>query len=158
MNIVDKKKRCGHIVITILYERFCRCVFQAENETSRKVCQGDDNGDDKGDVNSTPKRPCLDSDDILHSTPVRRSSSELFDSGCTPIPAGKRAEGSASGSEQMGTEFVTPKRPPLRRLSTNTESALRHAVLTTETRVGSWICCSISSLVHGGSTSHHSNH
>ena len=115
--------------------------MQAGNEATRKTRVGDDNGDDGTDGGSTPKRPCLDSDSILHSTPVRRSSSELFDPGCTPVAAGERAEGSASRNEQTGTEFITPKRPPLRRLSTNTESALRHAILTTETRVGTCVSC-----------------
>ena len=115
--------------------------MQAGNEASRKTCVGDDNGDDGADGGSTPKRPCLDADSILHSTPVRRSSSELFDPGCTPVAAGERAEGSAIRSEQTGTEFITPKRPPLRRLSTNTESALRRAILTTETRVGTCVSC-----------------
>ena len=120
---------------------FYLCLFltltQAGHETSRKMRHGDDNGDDKGEEgSSTPKCQRLDPDGILHSTPVRRSSSELFDPGCTPVSAGQRAEGSAVGSEQPGTEFLTPKCPPLRRLSTNTQSALRRAVLSTETRVG----------------------
>ncbi|XP_053396986.1 uncharacterized protein LOC123552830 [Mercenaria mercenaria] len=70
---------------------------------------------------------------LLHSTPVlRRGSTELFEPECTPITGEKRPLGSQG---DQGGEFVTPKRiRPLRRLSTNTESTLRRAILSSQVK------------------------
>lgn len=111
------------------------------------------------DIRMSPleKQPRLDDSSQLHSTPVtRRSSSDLFDSYCTPIPSGgitpglegdgrvmSASEGSVTPTldqkeeNRSGQHFVTPKRirPPLRRLSISTESALRRAIITSQMKV-----------------------
>lgn len=71
---------------------------------------------------------------LLHSTPVlRRGSTELFEPECTPISGEKRALETQS---EQGQDFVTPKRvKPLRRLSTNTDSTLRRAILSSQLKV-----------------------
>lgn len=92
------------------------------------------------DHSSTPaKRQRLHTDRVMQSTPVRRSSRELFETGCTPIAAQdspvQAGESGVRTTEGGGREeFVTPKRPPLRRLSTNTESALRRAINTSQSK------------------------
>lgn len=81
--------------------------------------------------------------DILHSTPVmRKDSTELFELECTPIASGSGESGSQEedvipgSQEKVEQGFVTPKRiRPLRRLSTNTDKALRRALLSTQVKV-----------------------
>ena len=77
---------------------------------------------------------------VMHSTPLlRRQSTELFDSACTPITAGlgtKQSQGSNTGAGAQ--EFVTPKPGRrMRRMSTNTETTLRRALLSTHAKV--WV-------------------
>ncbi|XP_052808091.1 uncharacterized protein LOC128236972 isoform X1 [Mya arenaria] len=74
---------------------------------------------------------------ILHSTPMlRRQSTDLFESEYTPIAGSREPELSQDDSKderECQGEFVTPKRiRPLRRLSTNTETTLRRAILSTQ--------------------------
>jgi hypothetical protein len=71
---------------------------------------------------------------LLHSTPVlRRGSTDLFEPECTPITGEKRNRNS-QGDE--GSDFMTPKRiRPIRRLSTQTDSTLRKAILSSQVRV-----------------------
>ena len=107
------------------------------------------------------KQPRLDDSSQLHSTPMvkRRSSADLFEASYTPITTdrvspmldGNRLtpavdssgrvtptqEGEGHKEEQSGEGFVTPKRirPPLRRLSTNTDTSLRRAIINTQMKV-----------------------
>ena len=107
------------------------------------------------------KQPRLDDSSLLHSTPMvkRRSSADLFEASYTPIATdrvsptldGNRLtpavdssgrvtptqEGEGQKEEQSGEGFVTPKRirPPLRRLSTNTDTSLRRAIINTQMKV-----------------------
>ncbi|KAL4233690.1 DNA polymerase zeta catalytic subunit [Mactra antiquata] len=73
--------------------------------------------------------------DVLHSTPMlRRGSTELFEPDCTPISStGKRL---SESQEDATGSFLTPKRiKPLRRLSTNTDTQLRRALLTSQMKL-----------------------
>lgn len=96
------------------------------------------------DSNDTTKADATSGDpSVLHSTPVvRRQSTELFESECTPIASGgsgsQEETHSSKESQREGAEagFVTPKRiRPLRRLSSKTESTLRKAILSSQAKV-----------------------
>ena len=98
----------------------------------------------------------------------RRSSADLFDASYTPIAADRESptfdgnrptpaidssgrvtptgretptqEGEVQTEGHSGEGFVTPKRirPPLRRLSTNTERSLRRAIINTQMKVNNY--------------------
>ena len=98
--------------------------------------------DEELDISPPSKQSRLDETAQFHSTPLtRRSSTDLFESGCTPIGSCRETptvedEGNKE-EDQSEMGFVTPKRirPPLRRLSTNTESTLRRAIINTQMKV-----------------------
>ena len=130
-------------------------LFKEELQYNIKATEGTDvaalsesredretNDDDELGISPPLKKSRLDEYSQFHSTPVtRRSSSDLFESGCTPIGSGRVTPtiGDEEDKEEDQSEagFITPKRirPPLRRLSTNTESTLRRAILTTQMKV-----------------------
>ncbi|KAL8581748.1 hypothetical protein ACOMHN_043166 [Nucella lapillus] len=116
-----------------MFTRLRDRTMKPVQSTSRKVAGSDE---DRLHGSSTPKRQRLDEEGIIrHSTPVgRRSSSDLFDLTCTPISAGRKGESSGGQGETTDSGFVTPKHPPLRRLSTNTQAALTKAMLTADQR------------------------
>ena len=111
------------------------------------------------DLSPSVKQPRLDDSSQLHSTPMmkRRSSADLFEASYTPIATDRvtptldgttpavdssgrvtpTQEEDVKQEEQLGQGFVTPKRirPPLRRLSTNTDTTLRRAIITTQMKV-----------------------
>ena len=108
------------------------------NEESESKQRGDDS---ELEISPPFKQKKLDDSSQLHSTPLtRRSSTDLFESGCTPIGGDGRMTPTMEVDDKKEEEpsgFVTPKRirPPLRRLSTNTESTLRRAIITTQMKV-----------------------
>ncbi|KAK7493090.1 hypothetical protein BaRGS_00015611 [Batillaria attramentaria] len=127
------------LLFTKLREKEGKGGVISEATSAAPPTQKDSQAEDE-EAGSPPKRPRLESDGVMHSTPVRRASAELFETGCTPIASVSSKDSSAQPGEGEGKssegaardEFVTPKRPPLRRLSTNTESALRRAIHTSQ--------------------------
>ncbi|KAH3835832.1 hypothetical protein DPMN_109198 [Dreissena polymorpha] len=102
----------------------------SHTERERKLLEGKESQEDIADDASQDSG-------VLHSTPLlRRQSTELFDSACTPITAGlgtKQSQGSNNGAGAQ--EFVTPKPGRrMRRMSTNTETTLRRALLSTHAK------------------------
>lgn len=111
---------------------------EVQNSQKEEACR------DASESGSQEKDNCSETpDDVLHSTPVmRRQSTELFVTECTPIADSPGESSSQEGEEPARSQeegpagFITPKRiRPLRRLSTNTDSALRRAILTTQIKV-----------------------
>lgn len=77
----------------------------------------------------------------LHSTLVEKSLEKTSQDELTPItskPTGEQTESIEQEPEHTScgqTKFVTPKRFPLRRLSTNTERVLRQNILASQAKV-----------------------
>ena len=88
------------------------------------------------DLNTSPSLSQTEDNEgnLLHSTPVlRRGSTDLFEPECTPIAGEKRVR---SSQDDQGKDFMTPKRKrPIRRLSTQTDSTLRRAILSSQVKV-----------------------
>lgn len=92
---------------------------------------------------STPRHPSPALVSVFHSTPVRRTSSELFDTECTPITSRCLSQPVLSEEgerKEVKVKLATHQCPPLRRLSTNTQSALRHTIFSALDKVNilSW--------------------